>query len=56
MYFISPGTKVFNGELVEIMAADDPPRVVFRERIDFSYKKQVKTEIHPVEKQVTKAG
>jgi hypothetical protein len=56
MYFINAGTKVFNGELVEIKAADDPPRVVFRERVDYSYKKQVKTEIRPVEKQVTKAG
>jgi hypothetical protein len=56
MHFIGAGTKVFNGELVEIRAAEDPPRVVFRERIDFSYKKQVKTEIRPVEKQVTKAG
>jgi len=56
MYFISPGTKVFNGELVEIKSADEPPRVVFRERIDYSYKKQVKTEIRPVEKQVSKAG
>lgn len=53
-FFLTPGTRLYNGELVEIQAGSypSPGRAVFRERTDFSLKKQRKSDIQTVIKTV----
>jgi hypothetical protein len=53
-FFITPGTKLYNGELIEIQPGNfsQPARAVFRERIDYVFKKVRKPDIHTVVKVV----
>jgi hypothetical protein len=53
-FFVTAGTRLYNGELMEIQPGSfsQPARVVFRERIEYVFKKVRKPDIHTVVKTV----
>lgn len=53
-FFITEGTRLYNGELIDIQPGSfsQPARAVFRERIEYVFKKVRKPDIHEVVKTV----
>ena len=55
-FFVPVGTRVYNGELIEIKTKTNPPQVVFREQIDYIVKKVKTPDVHTVVKPVQPSG
>ena len=53
-FFITTGTRLYNGELIEIQPGSfsQPARAVFRERVEYVFRKVRKPDIHTVVKTV----
>ena len=53
-YFLTEGTRLYNGELVRVEQGQypSPGRAVFRERTDYTLKKQRRTDVAEVVKTV----